>query len=48
MTTLQEAAMRKAILLCEWIAETPHQRGSINGQAAQVEYALRKIGRAHV
>ena len=41
MTALQEAAMRKAILLCEWIAETPHQRGSINGQAAQVEYALR-------
>lgn len=41
MTTLQDAAMRKAILLCEWIAETPHQRGSINGQAAQVEYALR-------
>lgn len=33
-------AIRKAILLCQWIAESPHQRGSINGQAAQVQYAL--------
>lgn len=27
-------------MLCEWIAENPHPRGSINGLAAQVAYAL--------
>ena len=32
-------ALTAAVQLCEWIAETPHQRGSINGKAAQVLYA---------
>ena len=32
--------LREALLLCQWIAETPHQRGSINGHAAQVAYAI--------
>lgn len=27
-------------LLCEWIAETPHQRGSINGKASQVLHKI--------
>lgn len=29
-----------AALLCRWIAETPSQRGSINGKAAQIEHAI--------
>lgn len=33
-------AMRAALELCKWIGETPHQRGSINGKAAQVAHAL--------
>lgn len=33
-------ATKQAIRLCEWIAETPHVRGSINGLAAQVRHAL--------
>ena len=32
--------IQQAVLLCQWIAESPHRRGSINGQAAQVGYAL--------
>jgi hypothetical protein len=30
----------RARLLCEWIQDTPHQRGSINGIAAQLYYAI--------
>jgi hypothetical protein len=33
-------AADEARSLCQWIAETPHVRGSINGRAAQVNYAL--------
>lgn len=33
-------ALERAIMLCQWIAETPHQRGSINGMAVQVEHEL--------
>lgn len=36
-----QKALKGALKLCEWIAETPHQSGSINGLAAQVEHALR-------
>jgi hypothetical protein len=32
--------VKQAAQLCEWIAETPHVRGSINGLAAQVLHAL--------
>ena len=28
-----EAILKQALLLVEWIRETPHQRGSINGLA---------------
>jgi hypothetical protein len=38
-SALVEAA-EKAKQLCDWIAETPHQRGSINGLAAQAGHAL--------
>jgi hypothetical protein len=34
-------AAKEALPLCEWIAESPHVRGSINGKAAQVDYAIR-------
>lgn len=33
--------MEKAARLCGWISESPHERGSINGMAAQLGYALR-------
>lgn len=36
-------SVNQAILLCQWIAETPHQRGSINGLAAQVLHGLSRI-----
>lgn len=39
--TIDSEAVRQAAQLCEWIALSPHQRGSVNGQAAQVGYALR-------
>lgn len=38
--TNTQYAINRAIQLCEWIAETPHQRGSINGLAAQVRHEL--------
>jgi hypothetical protein len=41
MTDLR-ATIGEALQLCNWIAETPSQRGSINGKAAQVGYALEK------
>ena len=41
MSNIRQAALQ-AILLCRWIDETPHQRGSINGMAAQVQHALEK------
>jgi len=37
----KDALLRKAAILCDWIAETPHKRGSINGQAMQVGYAIK-------
>ena len=37
--SLRQAA-QQAILLCEWIDKTPHERGSINGMAAQVKHTL--------
>jgi len=39
----QANAIDRAIQLCEWIGETPHQRGSINGLAMQVAHELRGI-----
>lgn len=36
------AVARSAALLSEWIGETPHVRGSINGQAAQLGHAARE------
>lgn len=39
---MSNAAMKRALQLCEWIAETPHQRGSINGLAAQLRYELQQ------
>lgn len=36
-----QQALKSALKLCEWIAETTHQSGSINGLAAQVEHAAR-------
>ena len=39
MTNLRQAA-QQAILLCEWIDKAPHERGSINGMAAQVKHTL--------
>lgn len=39
-TANTQYAINRAIQLCEWIAETPHQRGSINGLAAQVRHEL--------
>ena len=38
-----EAALREARLVCEWIGETPSQRGSINGKAAQVSYRISEL-----
>jgi hypothetical protein len=43
MTDEQANAIDRAIQLCEWIGETPHQRGSINGLAMQVAHELRGI-----
>lgn len=40
--TLKQA-LDNAKELCEWIRETPHQRGSINGKAAQVLHAISAI-----
>lgn len=37
---MSKEVMQQAQLLCEWIAETPHQRGSINGLAAQVLHSI--------
>lgn len=34
--------LRRVKKLCEWIGETPHTRGSINGLAAQLEHVLRE------
>lgn len=39
--TVSRELLQQTEMLCQWINETPHQRGSINGQAAQVGYALR-------
>jgi hypothetical protein len=33
-------AMKRAVTLCEWISESPHQRGSVNGLAMQVRHEL--------
>lgn len=33
--------LRSALALCEWIDESPHRRGSINGQASQVAHSIR-------
>lgn len=35
-------ALERAIQLCQWVSESPHQRGSINGMAAQVQHELRE------
>jgi hypothetical protein len=40
------AVHRQLETLLEWISETPHQRGSINGLAAQARYALQSLQRA--
>lgn len=37
---MSKEVMQQAQLLCEWISETPHQRGSINGLAAQVLHSI--------
>lgn len=37
---MSKEVMQQAQLLCEWIAEAPHQRGSINGLAAQVLHSI--------
>lgn len=37
---MPEQARARAVQLCDWIAESPHQRGSINGLAAQVRHEL--------
>ena len=34
------ALLRQALLLCEWIEESPHVRGSINGLAEQLKHAI--------
>lgn len=41
------ALLRQARQLCELIGKTPHQRGSINGLAAQLGHALRERLAAH-
>ena len=41
MTERLRSTMQAALQLCDWINESPHERGSINGLAAQVGYALR-------
>lgn len=33
------AVLKSAMQLCQWISESPHHRGSINGMAAQVLHA---------
>ena len=37
-----EELMQRAHLLCLWIRETLHSRGSVNGLAAQLERVLRE------
>ena len=36
------ALLRQAYLLCDEINKMPHVRGSINGMAVQLQYALRE------
>lgn len=36
MITVPKELLNRVILLCQWISETQHQRGSVNGLAAQV------------
>lgn len=38
----KDALLRQALTLCEWIAETQHQRGSVNGLAGQIRYAVQQ------
>lgn len=35
----KDALLRQALTLCQWISETQHTRGSVNGLAAQIRYA---------
>jgi len=38
----ETALLRQAYLLCDEINKMPHVRGSINGMAVQLQYALRE------
>lgn len=42
--TIQVAEQRRLLeqagFLCDWLMETPHQRGSVNGAAAQLLHAI--------
>lgn len=42
----KDAALDSAEQLCEWIMETPHQRGSINGKAARVLHSVSEAKKA--
>lgn len=41
--TVPSDTIARALQLCDWIAESPHQRGSINGLAAQVRHELQSL-----
>jgi len=36
----KDALLRQALALCQWIGETQHPHGSVNGLAAQIKYAI--------
>ena len=43
MSNKTNIALKEALRLCEWLEQSPHQRGSINGQAQQVASMIRAL-----